>query len=102
VIHFVKNISHGQIRIGFADRPNKRLADLQTGPSETLVLIKATEGDRSTEATLHKQSALHRLQGEWSAPDDEIVQFIKGRDDKSLDDRLTAATRGFGGMQRGC
>jgi len=102
VIYFVRKISHGQIRTGCADRPSKRLADLQTGSSETRVLIKATARDRSTEATLHKQSALHRLQGEWSAPDDEIVQFIKGRDDKSLDDRLTAAARGFGGMQRGC
>lgn len=93
VIYFIKNISNGQIKIGFADRPNKRLADLQTGSTEKLVLIKAIEGDRAMEAELHKQFALHRLQGEWFTPADEIVQFIRGRDDRSLEGKFFHSVR---------
>lgn len=88
MIYFIKNISNGQIKIGFADSPNKRLTDLQTGSSDRLVLIKSIEGDRAAEAELHKQFALHRLNGEWFTPADEIVQFIRGKNDKSLEGKF--------------
>ena len=88
MIYFIKNVVNGQIKIGFADSPNKRLADLQTGSTDKLVLIRAIDGDKTTEADLHAKFAVHRLQGEWFSPAEEIIQFIKGKDDKSLEGKF--------------
>jgi len=88
MIYFIKNIANGNIKIGFSDTPNKRLADLQTGSTDKLVLIRTIEGDEAVEAALHEQFAMHRLQGEWFAPAEEILRFIKGKDDKSLEGKF--------------
>ena len=88
MIYFIKNVVNGQIKIGFAGSPNKRLADLQTGSTDKLVLIRAIDGDKTTEAILHERFAVHRLQGEWFTPADEILQFIRGKGDKSLEGKF--------------
>jgi hypothetical protein len=88
MIYFIKNVVNGQIKIGFADSPNKRLADLQTGSTDKLVLIRSIDGDKATEAALHERFAVHRLQGEWFTPADEILQFIKTKGDKSLEGKF--------------
>ncbi len=88
MIYFIKNITNGTIKIGFSDKPNKRLSELQTGSADKLVLIKAIDGDESVEAALHQQFALHRLQGEWFSPAEELIQFIKGKDDRSLEGKF--------------
>lgn len=88
MIYFIKNVANGTIKIGFSDKPNKRLSELQTGSADKLVLIKAIDGDESVEAALHEQFALHRLQGEWFSPADELIQFIKGKDDRSMEGKF--------------
>ena len=88
MIYFIKNISNGQIKIGFAVKPNKRLADLQTGSTDKLILIKAIDGGPADEAALHEKFAVHRLNGEWFSPHDEIIEFIRGRDDKSIEGKF--------------
>ncbi|MDF0673749.1 MAG: GIY-YIG nuclease family protein [Nitrospira sp.] len=84
MIYFIKNIVNGQIKIGYTDKPNKRLAELQTGSTDKLVLIRAIEGDKTAEAELHSRFAVHRLQGEWFAPVQDLLDFITGQTDKSL------------------
>ncbi len=88
MIYFIKNIANGQIKIGFAENPNTRLANLQTGSTDKLVLIKSIEGDLAVEAQLHRQFAVHRLHGEWFTPADDLIQFIRGKDDKSLEGKF--------------
>ena len=88
MIYFIKNIVSGTIKIGFSDTPNKRLKDLQTGSPDRLVLIKTIPGDRETESNIHQQFSHCRLEGEWFASTDELLEFIKGQNKKALVDKF--------------
>lgn len=84
MIYFIRNIVSGNLKIGFSDTPSKRLKDLQTGSADKLVLIKTIPGDKELEVRLHEQFAHCRLDGEWFKPADEVLEFIRGQDRRSL------------------
>ncbi|MGE4419997.1 MAG: GIY-YIG nuclease family protein [Sulfurimonas sp.] len=88
MVYFIKNIDTGRIKIGFSDTPTKRLKELQTGNDNKLVLIKTIAGDKNKEASLHEMFSHLRSNGEWFDPDDELLQFIKETNTKSLDGKF--------------
>ena len=56
------------IKIGFCLRqPEKRLAALQTGNSNTLRLLGSVAGSLSQEKLLHKRFSQCHISGEWFA-----------------------------------
>lgn len=88
MVYFIKNIVTGRIKIGFSNTPTKRLKELQTGNDNKLVLIKTIVGGKDKEASLHEMFSHLRSNGEWFEPDDELLQFIKGTNTRSLDGKF--------------
>lgn len=88
MIYFIRNITTGNIKIGFSDTPKKRLKELQTGSADKLILMKTIDGDTETEAALHTKFASCRLEGEWFRPADELLEFVKGKDHKALEGKF--------------
>ena len=65
MIYFVSAGTNGAIKIGQADDPARRLAELQTGSSEPLFLLATLPGGRREEAALHTVFAAFQKRGEW-------------------------------------
>ena len=74
-VYFIKDESTGFVKIGYSDKPNKRLKSLQTSSANKLTLVHAVEGDKALESALHTRFATHRVRGEWfSLPNlDEVI-----------------------------
>lgn len=65
------------VKIGFTAGPiETRIARLQTGSPEKLVVIAEIVGDRSLEAGLHKQFRQQRAQGEWFRREGALADWI--------------------------
>jgi hypothetical protein len=64
------------IKIGWSMNPHARILSLKTGNHCKLNLIFYAPGPPALEETLHKKFAPYRLQGEWFAWNDELVNFI--------------------------
>ncbi len=64
-VYFVEGA--GQVKIGWAKDPKKRLANLQIGSHVKLFLIGLieTENALALEVNLHKQFCQYRIYGEW-------------------------------------
>lgn len=76
-IYFIQVGTSGPIKIGYSGGPiERRLAALQTGHHEPLRLLASLDGDRSTEAELHRRFHTHRRSGEWFDPHPDLIQFI--------------------------
>ena len=76
-IYFIQAGTSGPIKIGYSGGPiERRLAALQTGHPEPLRLLAAVDGDRSTEAELHRRFHPYRRSGEWFDPHPDLIQFI--------------------------
>lgn len=75
-IYFVQAGEDGPIKIGLASNVVSRVAALQTGCAQKLILLLQCKGDRDLEKSLHQKFAAHRLHGEWFRPDAEIVSEI--------------------------
>jgi uncharacterized protein YozE (UPF0346 family) len=78
-IYFIQAASSGAIKIGHshsAKNVEKRRASLQTAHPEPLRLLAVMDGDRKTEAELHRRFSHHHLGGEWFAPHQELIAFI--------------------------
>lgn len=67
----------GPYKVGYTDGDGTvRLAALQTGYWENLVLHKIFEGDFRLEGFLHGLYAPKRLRGEWFALDQDDIEYI--------------------------
>ena len=74
-IYFIA--SHGgPIKIGHAFDPKHRLAAIQTGNPEPLLILAVVRGPRSLERRYHQQFAHLRLSGEWFRRSGEIEHEI--------------------------
>lgn len=68
------------IKIGFtgSEDVSKRIAQLQTGQPQKIVLLGTIPGERDAETGLHQELAISRGNGEWFARDEVswIVSFL--------------------------
>ena len=66
------------IKIGIAECPIRRLADLQTAHfHELFILAEGQIGGAYDEQQVHELFGEHRLRGEWFSRSREIVDFIE-------------------------
>lgn len=77
LVYFIAGDRSGLIKIGCADDPRGRLADLQCGSPVKLTLVGTVEGGREKERALHKQFASVRRHGEWFGACDELIELIR-------------------------
>lgn len=75
-VYFIQQGAAGPIKIGFSDRPERRVAQLQTSTPERLRILATMPGSKQTEGSLHRRFARHRMQGEWFRPAQEILDFV--------------------------
>jgi len=74
MIYFIQMGSNGPIKIGQANKPNRRLAELQTASPYKLYLLTTTRDYQ--EKRLHGRFAHLRLEGEWFTPESDLLDFI--------------------------
>jgi hypothetical protein len=75
-VYFLQRIPDGPIKIGWTDDPGRRVAELQTGSAEELMLRALIPGGRAEETQLHEKFASARMLGEWFRPVPELLAFI--------------------------
>lgn len=63
----------GPVKLGKADDPQRRLADLQTAHWEVLSIIRTWPGGEEEEKFLHAHFASLRIRGEWFTYDPEML-----------------------------
>jgi Meiotically up-regulated gene 113 len=64
-VYFIQAGDHGPVKIGFSNKPDRRLPQLQTGNHRDLQLRHVIPGDKDTERELHERFADARIRGEW-------------------------------------
>lgn len=72
-VYFIRNTVTGNIKIGHASDPMRRLMALQSGNEEPLRFIRIIDGGAATEAWLHKRFAPCRMRGEWFQFHEDMV-----------------------------
>ena len=77
-VYFIQQGNSGPIKIGFTrDNLYARVKRLQTGNPLPLKLLAIIDGsDIKTEVSLHSRFSSCRLNGEWFAPTEELLNFI--------------------------
>lgn len=79
MIYFIQASSaSGPIKIGYTSRSvDERLAEIQAYSPVRLVVLLELDGEQADEQELHQKFILYRSHGEWFAPTEEILAFIK-------------------------
>ena len=77
-VYFIQAERSAAIKIGFATDVSKRIAQLQTGTHEALVLIGLLPGTVRDEKALHRRFCHYRIRSEWFEPSGELLDFIEG------------------------
>jgi hypothetical protein len=72
-VYFIQNEETGAIKIGQAQRPSQRLAELQVGNSSKLRLLGTI---LDYELSLHCKFSACRLIGEWFKPTINLLDFL--------------------------
>jgi len=75
-VYFVRS-GDGPVKIGVADQPKLRVAELQVGNPEKLSLLATMEGDDVLEKMIHTRFWHLRIRGEWFRADADLLAFIK-------------------------
>jgi Meiotically Up-regulated Gene 113 (MUG113) protein len=65
-----------RVKIGVSKHPDKRVRELQTGTSDTLILHALEPGDRELERRRHLEFAAHRKIGEWFVCSQALTNHI--------------------------
>ena len=77
-VYFAQSETGGPIKIGWTTHPEVRLARLQVGNPERLVLIALIlVRERAIEPALHKKFAAHRIRGEWFHPHPDVLEVVE-------------------------
>lgn len=75
-IYFAEMGSWLKIGYTLADNASKRIAQLQTGQPQKIILLGTISGDRDAELGLHEEFASSRGNGEWFYRD-EIISIVR-------------------------
>lgn len=79
-VYFILAPAYKRIKIGFCSgNPYGRLAELQTGCPERLVLIGFVRATRSLESNLHRKYRTDRTFGEWFRVGTLLIEYIRER-----------------------
>lgn len=78
MIYFIRAGSHGPVKIGYSLDPNRRLRDLQTSSASDLRLLAIMAGERTHKRAIHSQFREYRMKGEWFAPHESLMAFVRG------------------------
>ena len=79
-IYFIREGESGQIKIGRAGHPCRRLTNLQVGNPRTLYLLAAFRGGKDAkdlEEGLHARFSKQRISGEWFSPTSELLELVQ-------------------------
>lgn len=76
-VYFVQGVHGGAIKIGYSNNPEQRLRELQTSYPDILRILCLIPGDEKREKSYHKRFYKYRLNGEWFAPDKQILDVIE-------------------------
>lgn len=76
-IYFIRNLRSRSVKIGISEDPAARLASLQTGNEDELLLeVAIPDADLSLERRLHDEWSSLRLRGEWFRSDPRLEAYI--------------------------
>ena len=80
MVYFIADYKNNVCKIGFSERPKRRLKSLQTGYPFNLSLVKTIKGDIMLEKSLHYKYRDIKIKGEWFKLDgiDELKNIISG------------------------
>jgi hypothetical protein len=99
-VYFIQAGKAGPIKIGrTVGKVGARMATLQTGSPEPLMLLAAVPGGASVERGIHERFADLRLRGEWFRREPTLLAFIEGiiaahgEPEPSVDEEYTAAAK---------
>ena len=81
-IYFIANERKSVVKIGVANRPNKRLKTFQTAHYEELIILRVIKVSTRTlafqlESALHKKFKRFHIRGEWFKLTATVHNFIE-------------------------
>lgn len=77
MVYFVRRPTDGMVKIGTTQRLAFRLPQLESDEGCRLEVLGVTDGSYTTERALHRRFAELRRDGEWFAPGDSLLAFIR-------------------------
>lgn len=75
-VYFIQRADGGPIKIGTAERPDRRLTALQAANPDVLVIRAVCLGGRAAEQVLHGHFAESRIRNEWFEPTPELLAVL--------------------------
>lgn len=85
MIYFIKQ-NNEYVKIGYTkNNPDARLASLQVGNLNPLVLHQVIHGGEAKEAALHTRFGIYHVRGEWYWLSREIRRHIDGQPSYNID-----------------
>ena len=80
-VYVIENMDNGAIKVGVAQDPEKRLAQLQTGNVSELCLVYQSyvcSNAFNIESLVHQHFEDKHIRGEWySASKDDVIQYLE-------------------------
>lgn len=74
MIYFLRNDCF--VKIGYSQRPDRRVRSLQTSSPHRLELIRTEDGDTERERQLHERFRSLRVSGEWFRLDGDLRDYL--------------------------
>lgn len=75
-VYFIACGDRGAIKVGVATDVTRRVAELQTGSADELILLAYTPGGFALESGIHDQFSADRIRGEWFRDTPELRAYI--------------------------
>lgn len=75
-VYFIVNEEFTFCKIGFSEKPNSRLSEIQTGCPYRLKIHHSLTGTQADEYNLHKRYSHLNSQGEWFRIEDDLKEYL--------------------------
>lgn len=76
-VYFIQAVGGGPIKIGWSEKPERRLQQLQSAHHEELRILSHFPASRGTESALHAELADHKLSGEWFTDSGDVRRLMR-------------------------